>query len=790
MIAVGRRSVAARLGSSNAWPFVVVVAAPLLFFAPLLVGQHVMYWGTPLLQFFPWRQLAFDMLRAGQWPLWNPYLGNGAPLLANYQTAIFYPPNWLGMILPLDVAMAWLAALHLSWAGAGMAALARGLGLKPLGQAVAGLAFGMSQYLVARAGFVTINSAAAWLPWLVWAVERHFDDAEAHAPLARRARPAVLLAMMVAMLLLAGHAQMAWYSLLLAGLWSLWRIFGLCRRPMTLAMTCGLLLAAVVSGTLLAAAQLLPTAELLGHSQRAGGADYEFAATYSYSPWRLITLLAPDLLGNPARGEFFGYGNYWEDAAYIGVVPLLLALGTAGRSLVEVSRRRRRTSTTAPAAGLPYLLLAVASAGVVWALGRNTPVFPLLYEHVPTFNLFQAPARIMLWPVFALSLLAGMGADDWQALQARALYWTRLGTAGAAAMLLVGLATTWLVLPDTQLEQQLRVAALAIAVAGAGLCLAGLLALARPQLLTPGWALAVVVIVAGDLVYANRGLIPAGPGDLYRREPAAAQALADAVGTHRLYQFRPDEQEVKFNRLLSFRSFGAPDLGYETREAMMANTALLSGYKSANNYDPLLVDRYVGLLDVLETTRSPALLRMLDVAVVASAAPLDWPVVAEGGAGVTFYRVPGQSQHHWVVYAAQMVTTEAAARRALAEPAFDPATTVILEPAEPAPARQAALTPTSNGIIISASLDEPGWVVLAETYYPGWIVSVDGQPAPLLRANYAFQAVAVTAGEHTIVFDYRPRSFRLGLWISSGMLLAWLAATLWTGLGGRMRRDD
>jgi hypothetical protein len=114
-------------------------------------------------------------------PLWNPLVGNGAPLLANYQSAVLYPPNWLALLLPTDYAMSWLAALHLAWAGAGMVLLAETLGFSRLGQAVAGLAFGLSQYLVARVGFLSINAAAAWLPWLVWAAETQLRLGESPA---------------------------------------------------------------------------------------------------------------------------------------------------------------------------------------------------------------------------------------------------------------------------------------------------------------------------------------------------------------------------------------------------------------------------------------------------------------------------------------------------------------------------------------------------------------------------------------------------------------------------------
>src|SRR5260221_6258931 len=110
-------------------------------------------------------------MRGGHLPLWNPLLGNGAPLLANYQAAVLYPTNWLAVLLPLDLTQPWLAALHLAWAGAGMVTLARLLKLPPLSQAISGLAFGLSQYLVARVSFLSINATVAWLPWIQCLVE-------------------------------------------------------------------------------------------------------------------------------------------------------------------------------------------------------------------------------------------------------------------------------------------------------------------------------------------------------------------------------------------------------------------------------------------------------------------------------------------------------------------------------------------------------------------------------------------------------------------------------------------
>src|SRR5215208_2676873 len=112
-------------------PLVVLAATLLVVFHRLLVGE-VFFWGLPALQFYRWREYAFDLLRAGQLPLWNSLNGAGAPLFANYQSALLYPFNWPGYVLPLAISMSVTAVLHLFLAGWGMWRFTGRLGLLPL----------------------------------------------------------------------------------------------------------------------------------------------------------------------------------------------------------------------------------------------------------------------------------------------------------------------------------------------------------------------------------------------------------------------------------------------------------------------------------------------------------------------------------------------------------------------------------------------------------------------------------------------------------------------------------
>lgn len=744
-----------RIFSQERLPYLVTALGPLLLFAPIFLQGRVLFWGTPMLQFVPWHRLSLETLMQGHLPLWNPLVGMGAPLAANYQSAIFYPANWLLALVTPEWGHGLLVMLHLIWAGWGMVLLARRLALEPLPAALAGIAFSMSGYMVARAWFISIPLTAAWLPWIVFATDRLAKAAAALDDRPALVRSVLLLGSLFGLQWLAGHAQTAWYTLLLAALWGLWRGAhaggrkGFVRAAVAMAF-------AGVLGFALAAIQLLPTLEYLRESHRTT-LDPNFALTYSFWPWRILGLLLPNLFGNPAHGDYWGYGNFWEDALYIGVLPFLFAVA----ALVRLMRRKTDART-------PELFLASVVLVAFWfSLGRNTFLFRFLFSHVPTFNLFQAPSRWNLLSVFSLALLAGFGARYWRRPQGRALYWARLGTAGA-----LGLALTAL-LGQSALPQVRVTFFRSFAELGLWLAAAGLLTLYLPDRDVPlRWILAAGLLL-GDLVLAGSGLNPLASASVYQGRSHLATLAANG---ERLYLPEKLEYQLKFEQIYSFEGFATLEDWRDVRETGLPNAPMLDGIASANNFDPLLPGRYATWMKAMQRLSALDEERMLALMGVV------WR--GEGrGRSLVYLHVPGAARVRLLAEATYVSTPEEALAAVL-DSDFNPDETLILEGEErkengsPAGARFVVRDET-NPNLVEIDVQSPGgtWLLLSDTWYPGWQARIDGAEQEVWRADYLFRAVWVPAGSHRVTFRYQPLSFTLGAALSLGAVL--LMAFAW-----------
>ena len=746
---------------SSRLPLIALALTLALVFHRLWLGE-VFFWGLPALQFYPWREYAFDMIRQGQLPLWNPYNGAGAPLIANYQSALFYPPNWSGLMLPLAWSMSVTAVAHLFIAGWGMWAFTGRLCVPPVGRGISALAFGMTGYLVARLGTYPIISAAAWMPWLLWAALGVLTQG--------RHRDVGWLAAFAALQLLAGHAQTTWYSLLLIGIFTIWWL--LAHRPSRRAATymtpfpyhpvqsrrLGWLIVSLALAIGVAAIQLLPTAELLLLSQRSRGVDFDFAMNFSYSPARALNLLSPNVFGNPGDGSYATKGAFFEDAVYVGLIPLVSALAAVLSWLWGKARGLQRPVYFA---SVPLWLVVVLVA-FVFALGKNSPVFPFLYNYVPMFDLFQAPVRWHIWTVFGLSVLAGIGVGAWG--RGHWLFFgTRLAVAACIGAAVLAVLSPRFLPPDVATNDGVQVFIRAVTVTGVLGALAGLLTLRQPEQPDsrwyPWWSLAVLVVIAADLGYAALGLNPTVTPAFYDRlTPADYRPL-------RAYWPEDVEETVKFETYLPFDDYRvATDNWQEFRASGLANFNLLDRTYSLNNFDPLLVGHYAEYIDLIESNPQQRD-SLLQAAGVSSVYNSDGePLPLEQPAARVWFAESGCFYYTKAFLISSLLDTDWQSARQVYFPGLGDY--CLSEPTTSASGEILTMADYGNSVVLEVAVERDSWLVLADTYYPGWTATIDGRPTEIFQTNLAFRSISVPPGAHVIRFDYHP------WWLIPGALIS------------------
>lgn len=758
---------------------VFVAAAPLALFVPALVKGKTLFWGTPVMQFIPWKYLAFESLRAGILPLWNPFNGMGAPLLANYQLAFFYPPNWLGYLFATVGGIAWMAwgetlvmALHLSWAAIGMMAFQKKLGVNLTGRLVSGLAFGMCGYLVARVGFFSIVIASTWLPWMMLAVTSMANRVKNAARDNRKTiKPIMFVSLCTAMLLLSGHAQVTFYTLILASAWII--LISLRRGGVKgFFWVLPLFTASLLIAVTIAAVQLLPTLEYLLDSQRSAHVDYSIAMVYSFWPWRFLTLIFPNFFGSPGMANYWGYANFWEDAVYIGILPLVAAVSTLALIL---SRSNKKNRDEKYAAAVFFWIVIII--GFLLALGWNTPIFPFLYRHVPTFDMFNGPARFLIWVEFALAVLAGIGVEKWKRPEGRALRWTRLSVAASAAVS-VGAALSYFSLKGV--NATFIPAAFLGGILGA---LTVFLFLKLPRQDDEKnmrlWQAALALLVSADLIAAGWTMNAFIIKDFYRISGADKNLLV-LQADQRVFLAEESEYRIKFDRFFTFKSHFIEEDWDNLWTVNLPDTNILTGVQMVNNFDPLLPSRFVRLIGYLESLEGDALRRVLQKLSVTAleTAGRDDPKM------ITFtaiaphdrYRlypcaeVVSESEQSWLRFISNTMDEQEASDFPLIIESKEPVEFIPCRDNVEGGVRIISLQPTET--ILEVETAEGAWLEAGDAWYPGWTVQIDGEPAKIFPSSFIFKSVYVPAGRRVVAFEYRPMSFIAGGVISVFGLLA------------------
>jgi hypothetical protein len=773
-------------GRSRAWAAVCAFALlTLLPFARGLVRGQSFFFRDLSGYFLPLRVFALDGLRQTELRFWNPLVHEGEPLSL---APIGYPVDLLQAGLPRIGGISLVLALHVPLAALAFVALARALGVDAPAAAGGALVYAWGGFCLSALNLYVYLCAMAWAPLLslgLWRAARGGRRELALAGLllalslsttgVEITLQAVLLGMLLCTLRSAPHGRVRWS-----------------RVAASLALGAGL-----------AAATILYTAGLVAGSERERGFETEVVLAHSVHPLTFLQVLVAGFYGDTSdlAGRFWGQNFFPQGFPYI----LSLYLGPAALALAALGALRGD-------APLRRRLLLLALAGAVVCLGRYAGLAALV-EALPPLRMLRYPSKAFFSVHVALALLAALGLDALARTGARG--WRALALA-ATVLALPLAASPWLptFLPDlarwfaagffppelsgadraTSLGLMLLDAAaggtLALGVAlVAALVLGGLL---RPRLAT----VCVTLLLGADLLRAGAGL-NAMVDDSFFRLSAEMEGWAARFRAQRARVFTCEPEFQSLFRAARQNLQGARDAwtfaayaeafvplhnmpaGVET--ALSRDRTMLVPQEQTLSARQVSCDDFASLVDPLRRggvshvlsirpLQSPAL-RLLDAPAPARIAPLRVHIYALAGA------LPLRNVARSVRRAADSRQAEMFAR----EPGFQEAGGVAVEGDVPesdgASGTIVRETDGTQSLAFEVESDRASLLVVRDFFAPGWKASVDGAPAPVLRADGRHRAVPIPAGRSHVALTYSPPGMRTGFILS--LLSMAVAVLLW-----------
>jgi membrane protein YfhO len=423
-------------------------AVTVLFFFPLLQGdtfadiagreQQLYPWAgavttvgeSPTLHYdqddtvYPWQVFMNRELRAGHFPLWNPYSFGGTPFFANGQSGVLYPPRLaLSYTVAAHRVHDLLLVTHLFLAGMMMFLLLSSLGLSFPAALLGGLAWMLNSFGLAWQALEHYVVIEAGLPLGVLL---------AHATVKRRSWAAALwLGVVLGLVFVGGNALFVELAVVTVLGYGVALAVAALRSDRRLLAGAGLRLGvAAALGLGLAAVSVLPTFALAGQSARVSLTYHELSSfALSWSDLKYILWWPKD----PFKTD-----PYHRDLFAGTVVPLL--------ALVGVVRRTFAARFAAVVALLTLLFM------------LHTPVTYVVDVLLPGFGNFKPLARAAFLFQFAMAILAAFGV---QTLLERmsASRRIRFGSTARATAALVGIvavsivAQEWVWKQDVMLHQ-------------------------------------------------------------------------------------------------------------------------------------------------------------------------------------------------------------------------------------------------------------------------------------------------------------------------------------------------
>jgi hypothetical protein len=682
-----------------------------LFFSP--------YWQTSNSVIYPASDLGSDLFSnrwfkltliqeslttEGRLPLWNSHHLGGQPMLGGASSMLPYPPLLLLTSLPISALVMLWWYLHLTVAGIGVYGLLRsGYQFAHWIAFIGALNFMFMPKLIGHlaAGHFDIYAAVVWLPWVIWGVH--------HAVVRQRWQVLPAAGLVLALQLMA-HAQFAYYTAALAGIYGI--ALGLPTLRTVLRVLAQLTLM-FACAALCFAGQLVPLLELLPYAARAA-LDPAVSNSGALPVPLLATVIAPS--------DFL----YPEWLLYPGVLGVLIA---------PLALRRRQR--------LVLFWLAACLFSLIYAIGQTGGIFTLVQAVVPGASLFRVPPRLLIVMNLGVPILLAYALQQLAMMPAPRRWRMGVGLVALGMSMVIVYSLLRGGTAPTHLTFTLPLVAMVLLLPGA-------LRLPRTRPL-------VLILLTFDIMrfaWQQTTVISLD-------EALAPPPILDAIdpGSHLFFPFGGTTPTVP--PLYGYPLLNAVDpfqLGYSTRAVNLAGGCPRWTIGAQIPECPRFADSLpLNLIAANQVTH---------IIIPAWIENRLQPVERIGD--LLLYRVENPLPRAYVVWQvvdvdstplnevdfAQTAIVDAPQRFALITPANPTATIEIIDSSH-------------DRLELRVNQSHRGLLIIAETWAPGWQAAVDGVQTAVERVNLSQRGIVLEAGQHTVRLAYHPAGEHWSLWVSA-----------------------
>lgn len=674
-------------------------------------------------QFYPWKVFAFDFLRHWQWPLWNPYSFSGMPFIANLQSGIFFPLNLVYFFVPVLWSWVFNVAGQLLLFGGFFYLFLRSQKLSKTA-AVFGAVVAMNlSYIILWHWQLVITESLLFLPLILYFINRYFQS--------KKLIYLLFVPVFLAFSFFGGHAQTVTYVYFIFWFFALYR-----RIPLKL------ILLISIFPIFLAAVQLLPSVEAYLLSAREGAATKDLFAPFIFHWKNIVTVLAPDFFGHPSSRNYSGT-DYRDMNAYFGITAFIF-------SLLSFNQIRKNHDVK-----FFFFLTIFGLLFAAWPLAFIFDIF-----NIPVLS-SGVPARMIFIFQFGGAVLSAYGLESW--LQDKNRH--------KLVILVIGLTLLFLWLIGNNIS--------------------------RNNLIIPTAFFAATSVFI--LIKSFRRFLVAGIFILL--------FFQYSYFFHKYNSFSPEKFVFPTHPILArLQKYSGIDRFFGTEQAILNyNFSVFYKLFDFEGYDSMYPKRYGQLIASAETGTVPQIIprsdaylkhwsdrqseRLLDLLGAKYLLDKNDLLTGEWDEEPSRFN-PDRYQliwerRPWRIYERKTTLSRIAlfgnydletnAQKIISklyDINFDYQNKLILEenpkifPVSTTNKTVQLISYEANKIVIKEKADQPQLLWLSDNFYPGWKVLVDGQEQKILRANFTFRAVSLDKGEHLVIFEYDPLTFKLGLIVS------------------------